>query len=404
MGAIIVKKFGGSSLATVNHIKNVTNLIKDSLNHNYRVIIIVSAMGKSTDSLLESIEGVNKNLSSPEALAECDKVLATGEQVSCGLLALSLLQEGIKAKSMLGWQLPILTNNKYGEAIIEKIGVNKLLSFLNQGFVVIIAGFQGVYEGEITTLGRNSSDTTAAAIAAATKAVRCEIYCDVEGVYTADPKLVENAKVIENISYQQMLTLSTRGAKIMHNRAVEIAQTYNFPLKISSTFKEHEGTLVNQPSLERPIWGIAFIEDLTLLTITKAKYNKVNKFLTDNSLSCAFSFQKSNKKILIVVEEKAARVLFTLGLKISFSDYKVCIISLVGNTLVSISKMLQDINTLFIKEGISIDYIFTCDTVITVLLANTYLKKALNLLHSLLEPINFVTSATVKIEKLQLLS
>lgn len=263
---IIVQKFGGTSVADTSKIKNVANTILREKNLGNDVVVVVSAMGHTTDHLVKMAKEISPNPSG----REMDMLLSTGEGISIALLAMAIQSAGGDAISMNAMQVGIITENVHSKARIVDIKTDRIKNHLNQGKVVVIAGFQGVTpDGEVTTLGRGGSDTSAVALAAALGAARCDIYTDVEGVYTTDPRIVPTASRLQTISYEEMLELARVGANVLHPRAVETAKTFNVPLRVRSSFKiENLGTLivgVEDMELQRPVTGVA--ADLTQLRI-----------------------------------------------------------------------------------------------------------------------------------------
>lgn len=263
---IIVQKFGGTSVADTSKIKNVANTILREKNLGNDVVVVVSAMGHTTDHLVKMAKEISPNPSG----REMDMLLSTGEGISIALLAMAIQSAGGDAISMNAMQVGIITENVHSKARIVDIKTDRIKNYLNQGKVVVIAGFQGVTpDGEVTTLGRGGSDTSAVALAAALDAARCDIYTDVEGVYTTDPRIVPTASRLQTISYEEMLELARVGANVLHPRAVETAKTFNVPLRVRSSFKlENLGTLivgVEDMELQRPVTGVA--ADLTQLRI-----------------------------------------------------------------------------------------------------------------------------------------
>ena len=244
---IIVRKYGGTSLDSIAKIKKIAETTKKSINEGKKIVLVVSAMGKSTDELLKKA----KMLSSHPDTRELDLLMSSGEIVSSALMSIALQELGLKAISLTGFQAGIDTNSTFGEAQIVSIDNKRINNEINNGRVVVIAGFQGYNENfEITTLGRGGSDTTAVALAASLKADICEVYTDVEGIFTADPRIVKNAKKIDYLSYEDMLELANYGAK-MHPRSIELAMTYNVPIYVASSFTENEGTLIHTDSFSK---------------------------------------------------------------------------------------------------------------------------------------------------------
>lgn len=239
---IIVQKFGGSSVESTEKLFNICKKITKEYDNN-KVIVVVSAQGNTTDNLIKEAKEINKNLDK----RELDVLLSVGEQITISKLAMCLKKLGYNAVSLTGWQVPIKTDDKYGDANITKINLDKIYKELSQDKIVIIAGFQGINEenGDITTLGRGGSDTTAVAIAAAINADRCDIYKDVDGIYNMDPKTKQTAFKFDRISYDEMLNLSNNGAKVLHNKSVELAKKYNVKIHVKALYNEFStGTIV----------------------------------------------------------------------------------------------------------------------------------------------------------------
>ena len=244
MKKILVKKFGGTSLQDIKCINRVAEIIKQDVNNNYKVVVIVSAMGKFTDNIISQIKQISDVKSQPER-SEYDLIISSGEQISCGLLSLALQQIGINAQSWLGWQLPIVTTEDHTKARIIDINTCSLHDSLSNNDVAIVAGFQGMHKNNrVTTLGRGGSDTSAVAIAAALGIDLCYIYTDVNGIYTADPNVVPKARKLDYITYDEMIEMSSLGAKVLQVRSVEIAMKYNIKLCILSTFNLGKGTML----------------------------------------------------------------------------------------------------------------------------------------------------------------
>ena len=238
---IIVQKFGGSSVANTEKLFKVCNHIIDSFNKGNKIVVVVSAQGETTDKLIkEELE-----ITSTPLKREHDVLVSVGEQITISKLAIYLNELGYEAISYTGWQIPIITNNEYGNADIINIDTKKIKKQLERGKIVVIAGFQGVTKsGDITTLGRGGSDTTAVALASYLEADKLIIYTDVDGVYSEDPNINPNAIKYDTISYDKMIKMANSGAKVLHNKCVEMAKKYNIPITVKSTFVENEGTLV----------------------------------------------------------------------------------------------------------------------------------------------------------------
>ena len=260
-------KFGGSSVGTIERMQHVARRIADAKGKGHRLVVVVSAMGDTTDDLIDKARELNDD---PPA-REMDMLLTTGEQISVALLAMALHKIGLDAVSLTGWQAGILTDTTHGKAKILDITPQRIFDELDKGRIVIVAGFQGwTAAGEITTLGRGGSDTTAVALAAAIGADLCEIYTDVDGVYSADPRVVRNARKLSDISYDEMLELAHLGAAVLHPRAVEYAKQYNVPLVVRSSFTENEGTYVREVAeMEKGVVvrGIAYEKNVARISI-----------------------------------------------------------------------------------------------------------------------------------------
>ncbi|WP_348720168.1 aspartate kinase, partial [uncultured Alcanivorax sp.] len=260
--ALIVQKYGGTSVGTVERIQAVAEKVAGFHKRGDQVVVVVSAMSGETNRLIELAKGVSDN-PSPR---EMDVLVSTGEQVTIALLSMALQKLGINARSYTGSQIPLRTDSVYSKARIEEIDDKKVRADLNGGSVVVVAGFQGVdADGNITTLGRGGSDTTAVALAAALKADECQIYTDVDGVYTTDPRVVDNARRLDSITFEEMLEMASQGSKVLQIRSVEFAGKYNVPLRVLSSFQDGPGTLItvdDEVDMEKPvISGIAFTRD-----------------------------------------------------------------------------------------------------------------------------------------------
>ncbi len=265
--SLVVQKFGGSSVADPERISNVANRVIKCKEAGNQVLVVVSAMGKSTDELIELASKVSKNPKS----REMDMLLSTGEQISMAMLAIAIQEKGHSAISLTGYQAGIITNNAHGKAKILDIDTKRLKKELKNNNIIIVAGFQGISEeNEITTLGRGGSDTTAVAIAASLKADICEIYTDVDGIYTSDPRIVKNASKLHSISYDEMLELASLGALVLQPRAVEFAKLRNVKLHVRSSFNNNSGTVVQEvKNLEKAmvVSGVACDKNVTKIAV-----------------------------------------------------------------------------------------------------------------------------------------
>lgn len=274
--SIVVQKFGGSSVADTDKLFNVCNHIIKEYNKNNKVVVVVSAQGKTTDRLITE----EKEISETVSKREHDVLVSVGEQITISKLCMCLNSKGYGAVSYTGWQLPIVTDSTHGNARIKYINTEKIIKQLNLGNIVVVAGFQGINEeGDITTLGRGGSDTSAVAIAASLKADRCDIYTDVDGVFSSDPRVVDGVLKLDSVTYDEMLELASLGAKVLHNRCVEIGKNYNTPIAVKSTFeKESRGTIVeNGRDLESLlVTGVAKDDNISRITIIGLE-NKIGR-------------------------------------------------------------------------------------------------------------------------------
>lgn len=295
----IVLKFGGSSVADNEKLEIVANKITTLYDEGNNIIVVVSAQGKTTDKLLKESYTITNNPSS----RELDVLLSTGEQISISKLSMFLQKLGYKAVSLTGWQAGIATNNTNQNAVIEHINTYRINSELQKGNIVIIAGFQGINEKQdITTLGRGGSDTTAVCIAAAIGAKKCYIYSDVEGVFTSDPKKVENALKLKNVSYDEMLDISNEGAKVLHNRCIEIGSKFNIPIIAKSTFKDDEGTIVDNKIEDQKVKSLVKNDNLLTIQIEKKNNNLLDiygKILKCNVMPIEYIDTNNEVRILI---------------------------------------------------------------------------------------------------------
>ena len=264
--ALIVQKFGGSSVADANRVRNVANRVVETANAGNKVVVVVSAQGDTTDDLIEKAMEINPNASK----REMDMLLSSGEQISIALLAMAIQKIGHPVVSLTGWQAGFRSNAAHSNARISRIDTERIETELDRGNIAVVAGFQGINKyDDITTLGRGGSDTSAVAIAAALHADKGEIYTDVDGVYTADPRIVKDAKKLSEITYDEMLELASLGANVLHNRSVEMAKKYNVPLEVKSSFEKVDGTVVKEvTSMEKMlIRGVTRDNDVARIAV-----------------------------------------------------------------------------------------------------------------------------------------
>lgn len=301
----IVLKFGGSSVANDERLYKVADKIIKLYDEHNNIVVVVSAQGKTTDNLIKEVEGLSKNPNK----REMDVLLSVGEQITIAKLSILLNELGYEATSLTGWQAGIKTSDVNQNAIIENIDTTRILQILSQRKIVIVAGFQGINsKQDITTLGRGGSDTTAVALAAALEAKKCYIYSDVDGIYTADPNKVQNTKKLKNISYEEMLSLSNEGAKVLHNRCVEIGEKYNIPIITKSTFNENHGTVIDE-KIEEPIVKSLVKKEVSRISIIGHGINsngetlkKIMNIIDKNQLEI-LNLEISRTKISIVFKD-----------------------------------------------------------------------------------------------------
>ena len=397
---IVVLKFGGTSVADVPQIKKIALKIKLEVELGYKVITVVSAMSGVTNNLINLV----KNTSDIPPYSEYDTVLSTGEQVTSALLAIALNKLKIKARSWLGWQIPIVTDNTYGKSAIEEIKKENILNDLEINQVAIVSGFQGVSnDNRITTLGRGGSDTTAVAMAASFLADRCDIYTDVDGVYTTDPRIVKSAKKLEIITYEEMLELASQGAKVLQTRSVALAMKYGVKLRVLSSFENLPGTSIvkEENNMEKSeISGIAHSLNeakITLSGVPDQPGQAANIFgtLAQHSINVDMIVQSSsiNQEVTditftipetdLLIAEKAIK---QLQKKISFnkfnSDTNVVKISVVGNAMRTQSGMAKTMFETLARNQINIHVISTSEIKISVLISADYYELAMRSLHS----------------------
>ena len=398
MGKLIVKKFGGTSVADAERIESVADNIETEIQKGNKVTVVLSAMGKSTDELIALAKEIN-----PEPdLREYDALVSTGEQISVALLAMALLKRGIKGKSYTAYQLGIKTNSSHSRARIQEVEVSKITSELNEGVVPVITGFQGMNEkGDITTLGRGGSDTTGVALAVALNADECQIYTDVEGVFTTDPRIYNKARLLKQVSFEEMLELSSSGAKVLQLRAVEYASKFNLPLRVLSSFKEGEGTLVQEEKniMERPIVsGISSIDTEAKLTVRgvpdipgiAAKILSpiseagievdviVQNISAENNTDFTFTVDKSDSKR---AEEILQQTSQTLGGGSIDVDDDIAKISVVGRGMRAHAGVASKMFQALAKSEINISMITTSEIKISVVIKKSDMNKAVAALH-----------------------
>ncbi len=401
--ALIVQKYGGTSVGSVERIEHVAEKVIATKKHGYQVIVVVSAMSGETNRLMDL---ANTLLGGNARGRELDVLLSTGEQVTIALLAMALQKRGHAAISATGTQLTIRTDNKFNKARIQNIDTAQLKKLLDAGNIVVVAGFQGIDdEGNITTLGRGGSDTTAVALAAAAKASECQIYTDVDGVYTTDPRVEPNARRMERITFEEMLEMSSLGSKVLQIRAVEFAGKYGVPLRVLSSFKHGPGTLITleENNMEDPlVSGIAFNRDEAQLTIQKvpdqpgvaahilgsiaAENIEVDMIVqnvgSDGTTDFTFTAHRNDyNKALKILENTSEK----LGGGQVGGDPHIVKLSIVGVGMRSHAGIASRMFTALAEEKINIRMISTSEIKISVVIEEKYLELGVRVLHEAFE-------------------
>ena len=398
--ALYVHKYGGTSVGTTDRIEGVAQKIKKFKDAGHDVVVAVSAMSGETNRLI----GLASAISDEPTPREMDVLVSTGEQVTISLLSMALHKIGLPARSYTGSQVRILTDSAHGKARIQDIDTQRIRADLDQGRVVIVAGFQGVDEhGNITTLGRGGSDTTGVALAAALEADECHIYTDVDGVYTTDPRVVDKAKRLDKITFEEMLEMASLGSKVLQIRSVEFAGKYKVPLRVLHSREEGDGTLItteDDSSVEKPvISGIAFNRDEAKLTVmgvpdipgvaskilgpVSAANIEVDMIVqnvaADNTTDFTFTvhrndFARAEAVLKAVAEELGAREVST--------DNKITKVSIVGVGMRSHAGVASKMFDVLAEENINIQIISTSEIKISVVIAEKYLELAVRALHT----------------------
>jgi aspartate kinase len=396
---LVVQKYGGTSVGSLERITNVAEkVIRHKIEGN-DLVVVVSAMSGETDRLLKLASGIAKF---PDE-REVDVLISTGEQVTAAILAMALKERGYDAVSMLGSQIRIKTDSAFGKARIEEIEKENILEAIREGQVVVVSGFQGIdYGGNITTLGRGGSDTTAVAVAAALQADLCEIYTDVDGVYTADPNITDKARRLDRVSYDEMLEMASLGAKVLHIRSVELAKKYNVPLLVKSSFVNGKGTLVCEevPMMEQVvISGVTYSKNEAKITVSEVPdkpgtatslftplsdahivvdmivQNVSHRGLTDMTFTTA---KADAKRAFKIMEQVASEV----GAKQVIIDENIAKVSIVGSGMRSHSGIATKMFTILSNEGINIEMISTSEIKISCVIKEKYGELAVRALHT----------------------
>ena len=399
----IVQKFGGTSVGTINRIRNVCALINKEIKNGNQVVVVSSAMSGETNKLVSMAENfdINKNK------LEFDMIVSTGEQISIALISMALKEIGLKGKPLLGWQIPIMGSNDFTKAKINKIDDKLILELMNKGEIPIIAGFQGIDEdNNIVTLGRGGSDTSAVAIAAAIRADRCDIYTDVDGVYTTDPRIVKNAKKLDKISYEEMLEFASLGAKVLQTRSVEMAMRHGVIVQVLSSQTGKTGTFLTKEDEKMEnelVSGIAYSKDeanVTLINILD-KPGVATKIFTplseaninvdmivqtgsENGNKINFTYTVSRKDL-----EQTISIMEKNKIDIEFeriiTNNSLAKVSIVGLGMRTHTGVANKMFSALASKNINIHVISTSEIKISVLIDEDSIEKALNSLHSTFE-------------------
>lgn len=401
--ALIVQKFGGTSVGSIERIEQVADKVKKFREQGTDLVVVLSAMSGETNRLID----LAKQITDKPEPRELDVIVSTGEQVTIALLTMALMKRGVPAVSYTGNQVRILTDSAHNKARILQIDDQKIRADLKAGRVVVVAGFQGVDEhGNITTLGRGGSDTTGVALAAALKADECQIYTDVDGVYTTDPRVVPQAQRLEKITFEEMLEMASLGSKVLQIRSVEFAGKYNVPLRVLHSFKEGPGTLITideEESMEQPIIsGIAFNRDEAKLTIRgvpdtpgvafkilgpiSAANIEVDMIVQnvshDNTTDFTFTVHRNEYEKALSVLENTAR---EIGAREVIGDTKIAKVSIVGVGMRSHAGVASRMFEALAKETINIQMISTSEIKVSVVIEEKYLELAVRALHTAFE-------------------
>ncbi len=397
--SIIVQKFGGTSVGSEEKIINVANRVIEEKQRGNDVVVVVSAMGKTTDGLVK----LASNITNHPSKREMDMLLSTGEQVTISLLAMALQQQGYDAVSYTGWQAGIVTEAVHSNARITEINTVKLKKSLNEGKIIVVAGFQGMTaSGEITTLGRGGSDTTAVALAASLHAERCDIYTDVDGVYTSDPRYIENARKLTSVSYDEMLELANLGAGVLHPRAVEFAKNYQLPLEVRSSIEKVEGTLIEEEATMEQnliVRGVAFENEITRMTVfglknaitglssiftTLAKHHInvdiiIQSQTEKNCTNLSFSIHEHDLGQAISVLEDNKQ---TLGFTHIEHESGLAKVSIVGSGMISNPGVAAEMFEVLAQHDIIVKMVSTSEIKVSAVVDEQNMNKAAKVLHT----------------------
>ena len=399
--AKIVMKFGGTSVADLDRIRHVASLVAEEVKAGNQVAVVVSAMAGETNKLVGWVKALDP-LYDP---VEYDTVVAAGEQITAGLMAIALRKIGIKARSFLGWQMPLQTSGLHGSARIDGIPPEKLNACLESGTVAAVAGFQGVFaDGRVSTLGRGGSDTSAVAIAAAIKADRCDIYTDVDGVYTTDPRIVSKARRLPKIAFEEMLEMASLGAKVLQTRSVEIAMKFRVPVRVLSSFDPKAGgtLLCDEEDIveNKPVTGIAYSRDEAKISLMKIpdrpgiaaaifgpladsgiNVDMIVQNISDDGkkTDLTFTCNRGDLAKALAVLKKAET---TIGYREISTDDNMAKVSIIGIGMRTHPGVAQSMFRTLSEKGINIQVISTSEIKVSVLIAEEYVELAVRALHA----------------------
>lgn len=406
--SILVLKFGGTSVGSVDLIKSAAQIIKKEYEAGHNVAVVVSAMSGTTNKLIENINLISSQLKNSQDDAEYDAIVASGEQVTSGLMALALKEINIPARSWLGWQLPIFTSGNHRHASIFKIENEKIIEGFSNRQVAVVAGFQGVgSDGRITTIGRGGSDNTAVFLASALNAERCDIYTDVDGVYTTDPRMADNVKRLDKVSYEEMIEMASQGAKVLQTSSVESAINHNVKIQVRSTFHpDSMGTLISEDVLnneKQAVTGVAYSKDeakVTIIGLTdqpgiaatifnslSAKSINVdmivqNNFIEREETNLTFTVPVSDlKRSLSVLDELKRQIAFEKVI----SEDNLSKVSIIGAGMRNQPGIAAKMFDCLSKNNINIEVISTSEIKISVLIDMAKTEAAVKSLHQIFE-------------------
>lgn len=391
----MVLKFGGTSVGNKERLFHVAAIAKKNWQQGHQVVVVVSAQGDTTDELLEKAAEIGNDLPP----REMDMLLSTGEQISIALLSMALQQLGCPAVSLTGWQAGVRTDSQHTVARVRFVENARLKEELEKGKIVVVAGFQGLDEqGDITTIGRGGSDTTAVALAAALGAEKCIIYTDVDGVYTADPRMVEGARKLDDITYDEMLELASMGAQVLHNRSVEMAKRHGVPLEVRSSFTDAPGTVVKEETMERrTVSGIARDLDVAVISLTgtadvpgiayqifdrlakeKISVDMIVQSAGENGCKhiCFTVEKRQGERALAIIREQKDVEYASLSM-----DPEVSKISIVGAGMAGSSGVASDMFQALYEAGINIMFIATSEIKVSVIIKSQDTQRAMQALH-----------------------